>query len=51
MDAAQADPHGPIWQGATVLMVDDEPTSVGSSAACSKPKAFMLKRLRTASPH
>ena len=25
MDAA-ATPHGPIWQGATVLVVDDEPS-------------------------
>ena len=26
MDAAHTIPHGPIWRGATVLVVDDEPT-------------------------
>ena len=26
MDAALTTPHGPIWQGATVLVVDDEPS-------------------------
>jgi len=26
MDAALATPHGPIWHGATVLVVDDEPS-------------------------
>ena len=25
MDAAPTHPHGPIWHGATVLVVDDEP--------------------------
>lgn len=26
MDAAVTAPHGPIWHGATVLVVDDEPS-------------------------
>ena len=26
MDAAPTPPHGPIWQGASVLVVDDEPS-------------------------
>jgi CheY-like chemotaxis protein len=26
MDAALTSPHGPIWHGATVLVVDDEPS-------------------------
>jgi CheY-like chemotaxis protein len=26
MDAAHTVPHGPIWRGATVLVVDDEPS-------------------------
>ena len=25
MDAAPTHPHGPIWHGATVLVVDDQP--------------------------
>src|SRR6478752_3255684 len=25
MDAAPSPPHGPVWQGASVLVVDDEP--------------------------
>ncbi len=29
MDPALTAPHGPIWQGATVLVVDDEPTLLG----------------------
>jgi CheY-like chemotaxis protein len=29
MDAALTTPHGPIWQGATVLVVDDDPSVRG----------------------
>ncbi len=49
MDAAPITPHGPIWRGAAVLVVDDEVLMRQLFAAPSKPKASTLKRLKTES--
>jgi DNA-binding NtrC family response regulator len=43
-------PHGPLWLGASVLVVDDEAPSAVLSAARSNFRASMSKRPKTASP-
>ena len=50
MDAAHAPPHGPIWHGATVLVVDDEPDLRQVVRRTLETEGFHVEEARMASP-